>query len=78
MQKIEKKRTWKTLCQIASCPVNASGKLTPCRAIQSISFSHLSQSHQANESSTPKNETTLRKRNKTKIPHEWKEVVAYS
>lgn len=49
--KARKKITWKTFCQIASCPVNASGKLIPWRAIQSISFSHLSQSHQANVSS---------------------------
>lgn len=42
--------TWKTFCQMASCPLKAKGKLIPCRAIQSISFSHLSQSHHAIES----------------------------
>nr|GMC86446.1 hypothetical protein Iba_chr04dCG11040 [Ipomoea batatas] len=30
---------------MASCPVNARGRLIPWRAIQSISFSHLCQSH---------------------------------
>lgn len=42
--------TLKTFCQMVSWPVNAKGKLTPWRAIQSISFSHLSQSHQTKES----------------------------
>ena len=42
--------TLKTFCQIDSCPVNAKGKLIPWSAIQSISFSHLFQSHHTKES----------------------------
>lgn len=38
--------TLKTFFQMASCPVNAKGKLIPWSAIQSISFSHRLQSHQ--------------------------------
>lgn len=38
-----------TRLQISSWPVKAKGMLIPCKAIQSISFSHRSQSHQTKE-----------------------------
>jgi hypothetical protein len=36
-----------TSCQVASCPVMASGRFTPLSAIQSMSFSHSPHFHHA-------------------------------
>lgn len=52
---------------MASCPVNAKGKLIPWRAIQSISFSHLSQFHQTYESVNKNIASDVNNANKSKF-----------